>query len=157
MERRRPEFSQLYMSFAVLLSTRSTCSRGKVGCVVVSADNHRVLSVGYNGGPKGVYNECLSDQPGMCGHLHAEINALIKCDYNETAEKKIYTTTAPCHACAVAIVNAGIRKVIYLDDYRTDEGLVLLSKARVETFKMSRADLVTIPEEYFNAQAGDKA
>lgn len=120
------------MDLAVSLSQRSTCTRAQVGCVVVTADNHRILSMGYNGGAKGVFNECLSDEPGKCGHLHSEINALIKMDYNDHSPKKLYTTTEPCHACSVAIINSGIKEVIYLKEYRLHDGVDLLKKGNVD-------------------------
>ena len=123
------------MEFAQTLAKRSTCSRAQVGCIVVTADNHRILCMGYNGGAKGVFNECLSDEPGKCGHLHAEINALVKMNFNEAAQKKMYTTTVPCFNCAVAIVNAGIGEVIYLNEYRLTDGVDLLRKAGVTVRK----------------------
>ncbi|MHB8407789.1 MAG: deoxycytidylate deaminase [Acidiferrobacterales bacterium] len=126
----RPSWDAVWMSLALTLSQRSTCDRAKVGCVVVSKDNHRVLAVGYNGGAQGVFNECQSSEPGKCGHLHAEINALIKMNYNEPVMKKLYTTTEPCFSCAVAIINANINEIVYLVPYRTHEGLDLLKKCR---------------------------
>lgn len=132
----RPSFDQVFMSFALNLAQRSTCSRAKVGCVVVTSDNHRILSMGYNGGAKGVFNECLSDEPGKCGHLHAEVNALIKLNFNEPAKKKMYTTTMPCFNCAVAIVNANIDEVIYNTEYRDRAGVELLEKAGIPVRKI---------------------
>lgn len=131
----RPSFDQVFMEFAQSLARRSTCSRAQVGCVVVTGDNHRILSMGYNGGAKGVFNECLSDEPGKCGHLHAEINALVKMNFNEAAAKKMYTTTVPCFACSVAIVNAGVSEVIYLNEYRMKDGLELLQRAGISVRK----------------------
>lgn len=125
------------MRFAQLLARRSTCRRAQVGCVVVTEDNCRVLAVGYNGGAKGVFNDCLSDEPGKCGHLHSEINALIKLDHNDPAKKKLYTTTMPCLNCAVAIVNAGIHEVIYLTEYRLTEGVEILGRAGISVRKYS--------------------
>lgn len=116
------------MGLALTLSQRSTCSRLSVGCVVVSLDNTRVLALGYNGGPRGLSNECLSTFPGACGHLHAEINALIKLDYGGQAPRRLYVTHQPCYTCAVAIINAGISEVVYGSPYRDMAGLELLWK-----------------------------
>lgn len=116
------------MGLALTLSQRSTCSRLSVGCVVVSQDNTRVLSLGYNGGPRGVSNECLSNEPGACGHLHAEINALIKLPYDGDRKSRLYVTTQPCYTCAVAIVNAGVGEVVYGRPYRDQAGLDLLKE-----------------------------
>lgn len=129
----RPSFDDVYMHMAQVMALRSTCGRAKVGALVVSSDNHRVLAVGYNGGPKGVYNGCLSDEPGKCGHIHAEINALIKTNYHDAAQKKIYVTSSPCYNCAVAIVNANIVEVIYHTAYRDPAGLELLTRAKIQT------------------------
>lgn len=125
----RPGWDLIWMEFAGRLSERSTCRRTSVGCVVVSEDNSAVLGMGYNGGAKGLQNDCLSDEPGKCGHLHAEINALIKTNYRDASPKKVYVTLSPCYNCAVALVNAGVREVIYRDEYRDLTGVRLLSEA----------------------------
>ena len=127
----RPSWDEIWMEFAERLSQRSTCRRLSVGCVVVSADNSAVLGMGYNGGPKGLNNECLSGEPGKCGHLHAEINALIKTNYRDAAFKRVYITTEPCYPCAVALVNANVGEVIYKHEYRSHEGVALLGQAKI--------------------------
>jgi dCMP deaminase len=137
----RPSFDSIYMRFALELSERSTCDRLKVGCVVVSEDNSRVLAIGYNGGARGVFNECLSTEPGKCGHLHAEQNCLIKLDYNEPCKKRMYVTTLPCHACAVAIINARIDEVVYGQEYRSADGMALLERAGVAVRKVQAAHI----------------
>lgn len=125
----RPSFDDIYMHMALMMAHRSTCRRSQVGCIITTMDNQRVVSVGYNGGPKGLWNDCLSDEPGKCGHLHAEINALIKASYGDGSEKKAYVTTSPCLACATALINGGIQEVIYFSRYRDDSGLKLLEEA----------------------------
>ena len=127
----RPSWDQIWMSFAYDLAKRSTCRRSSVGCVIVSMDSSTVLGMGYNGGPKGLNNDCLSDEPGKCGHLHAEINALIKANYRDGAQKKAYLTLSPCYNCAVALINFGISEVIYRDSYRDDSGIRILREAGV--------------------------
>jgi dCMP deaminase len=135
----RPVWDEIWMNLAEDLSQRSTCKRASVGCVVVSADNATVLGIGYNGGPKGLNNECLSDEPGKCGHLHAEINALIKANYRgETAQKKVYVTVEPCYTCAVALVNADIKEVIYGREYRLHDGIELLKRAGITVRRYPR-------------------
>ena len=133
---KRPSFDQIYMGLALALSKRSTCERAQVGCVVVSADNNQVLAVGYNGNFRGGKNGCDSDEPGLCGCLHAEDNCMIKLDFNGGIEKKLYTTTLPCKTCAKRIVNARISRVIYLRDYRLRDGLKILKKAKVKVSRM---------------------
>src|SRR3990167_5207726 len=114
----RPEWDEVWMDLAVTLSRRSTCSRLSVGCVVVSFDNTRVLSIGYNGGAAGQRNGCDSVEPGACGCIHAEINAMIKLDFARRGPVCLYTTVSPCVVCARAIVNSRIEGVVFRDHYR---------------------------------------
>lgn len=137
----RPSFDVVYMNLALMLALRSTCSRLHVGCVVVSGDNQRVLAIGYNGSYRGGPNGCDSTEPGNCGCLHAEDNSLIKMNYNDPAEKKLYTTTMPCAYCAKRIVNAGIGEVIYLHAYRKTEGIEILSAAGVKVRQIPLGDV----------------
>ena len=125
----RPSWDKIWMDFASTLALRSTCRRASVGCVVVSMDNSTVMGLGYNGGPKGGRNTCLSDEPGKCGHLHAEINALIKANYRDAAPRKAYLTLSPCVPCATALVNFGVEEVVYRVLYRDDAGLEILRNA----------------------------
>lgn len=134
----RPSWDVVWMTLAETLGERSTCERLQVGCVVITEDNQRVLGVGYNGGPKGISNDCLSLEPGLCGHLHAEVNALIKADYTSPVKKKMYVTTQPCYQCAVAIINANIGEVVYLRPYRVTDGLELLERAGIKITKLDR-------------------
>lgn len=123
----RPPFETIYMELAANLSLRSTCRRLGVGCAIVSADFQRVLSIGYNGNAAGLPNDCDSEEPGSCGCLHAEDNAIIKCREPSTTPKIVFCTHLPCKACAKRIINlGGVKKVIYLNDYRLKESIQLL-------------------------------
>ena len=140
-KRGRPSFDAIYMSLAVMLSQRSTCKRAKVGCVVATADHHQILAIGYNGNAIRAANTCDSDEPGHCGCIHAECNSLIKLNYSDHHEKKLYTTCSPCVACAKMIVNAGISEVVYLHEYRDTTGLQLLRSANIPCKKMDPDDI----------------
>lgn len=129
------------MNLALMLARRSTCARLHVGCVVVSNDNQRVLAIGYNGSYKGGPNGCDSTEPGACGCLHAEMNALIKLNPSDPAGKKVYVTTAPCVMCAKGMVNAGIYQVNYLHAYRKTEGVELLQKAGIQVLQVPLGDV----------------
>ena len=118
---------------AKIISTRSYDPRHQVGTVIVTDDNTQVLSVGYNGNYSGGPNEVESDIPGESGMLHAEINALLKMDYNNPKRKILYVTLSPCKMCAKAIINAGISKVVYIEKYRCDSGLKILEQSGIET------------------------
>ena len=120
------------MSFAHDISKRSLDVKHKVGAVIVNEDNTQVLAVGYNGDQKGGPNKRDSMKVGCSGFIHAEINALIKCDYNYPKKKKMYLTLSPCTVCAKAIVNAGISEVIYCSFYpNSEESIKILSDAGI--------------------------
>ncbi len=127
----RPAWDDVWMDFAKTISRRSYDPRHQVGAVVITEDNCQVLSIGYNGNYAGGPNEVESTEPGASGMIHAEINALIKLDYNNPKNKKLYLTLSPCRACAKAIVNSGIAEVIYDEQYRDTSGIELLSAAGV--------------------------
>jgi len=120
------------MNFAKSIAERSIDPRFQVGAVVVSEDNMQVLSVGYNGDQAGGPNEVESLDPGQSGCIHAEINALIKLDYNNPKNKKMYVTLSPCRLCAKSIINASIAEVIYGEKYRDTSGLELLAASGIK-------------------------
>ena len=74
-----------------------------------------------------------SEEPGQSGFLHAEINALLKLDYNNPKRKKMYLTLSPCQMCAKAIVNAGVDEVVYHEEYRDTTGIQILKDSGVQT------------------------
>jgi dCMP deaminase len=146
----RPIWDQIWMDFAEHIAQRSTCDRASVGCVVVSSDNSAILGLGYNGSAKGLPNGCLSSEPGKCGHIHAEINALIKTNYRDASFKKAYITTSPCYNCSIALINAGIQEVIFKTAYRDQTGPALLSQAGVKVRKFPEEG-VSARDPYINA------
>jgi len=133
----RLSWDQVWSSFALTISQRSTDPKIKVGCVSVPFDNTGVLSLGYNGDHKGGSNERESNDTGFSGFIHAEINALIKMDFNNPKDKKMYLTHSPCKMCAKAIINANIKEVNYIDEYKSDTtGIDLLIKHGVKVNKI---------------------
>jgi len=130
-ENSRPSWDSIWMRFARTIAERSRDPRHQVGAVIVSANNTQVLAVGYNGDQAGGPNEVESLDPGQSGFLHAEINALIKSDYNNPVAKRMYVTLSPCRTCAKALINGGIDEVIYDDEYRDTSGLNLLRQAGI--------------------------
>lgn len=127
----RPSWDQVWMETAKVLSRRSLDPRFQVGTVIVAEDNTQVLAVGYNGDHRGGPNEVESREPGQSGFIHAEINALIKCDFNHPKRKKMYLTLSPCRQCAKAIINGGISEVVYMEEYRDTSGIKLLTETGV--------------------------
>ena len=118
----RPSLSECMLNTAAVFAERSSCSRLKVGVVITNQEMTTIESVGYNGGAKGAQNGCDRHEPGNCGCLHAEMNALIKMNYH-TAGKRMFLTHSPCPMCAKAIVNGGIREVTFREKYRVESGL----------------------------------
>lgn len=128
----RPTFENIYMDFAAGISRRSTCVRAQVGAVLTSVDFRRVFSVGYNGNASGLPNGCESTEPGQCGCLHAEANAIINCTVSRSEGKILFCTHLPCPMCAKMLINlGGVRKVIYRNHYRVKRGGELLSNVGI--------------------------
>lgn len=126
----RPSRDEMYMRMAYAAAARSTCRRKSVGALALAVDS-RKMSIGYNGNAHDLPNDCDSPgSPGLCGCLHAEVNALLKADFPVDT---LYTTCAPCVNCAKTIVNALVRCVVYAEAYRIAEGLDILHQGGVQT------------------------
>ena len=136
----RPSWDTIWMTMAETIAQRSHHSTFKVGALIVTSDNTQVLSLGYNGNAAGLSNVPQSEEPGCSGLLHAEINALLKLDYNNPKDKVMYLTLSPCTNCAIAVINSGIKKVVYKTKYRDDTGINMLTEAgiRVEQFNENK-------------------
>jgi dCMP deaminase len=128
----RPSWDEVWSSFAKTIASRSIDPRYKVGAVIVSKDNTQVLSIGYNGDQAGGSNSVESLEPGQSGCIHAEINALIKLDFNNPKKKIMYVTLSPCKMCSKAIINASIDEVVYLEEYRDVSGVELLKDSGIK-------------------------
>lgn len=138
----RPDWRQIWMEFAHSIARRSYDPRHQVGAIVVTQDNTQVLAIGYNGNYAGGPNEVESESPGQSGMIHAEINMLIKMDYNNPKRKDVYVTLSPCRACAKAMVNANVQRVVYDEEYRDTSGLDILRNAGIEVCRFrSPADI----------------
>ena len=125
----RPDWDTYFMSIARVVAERANCSRRKVAAVIVS--DHRIISTGYNGTPRGIRNCFDGGCPRCSGHaksgtsleeclcVHAEQNAICQAAFHGSAVKgaTIYVTISPCLTCAKLIVNAGIEEVVYGGDY----------------------------------------
>ena len=127
----RPSWDEIWMNFAHTIAQRSVDTKYKVGTVIVTNDNTQVLAMGYNGDHKGGPNKRDSIEHGKSGFIHAEVNALIKCDFNNPKKKKMYLTHSPCAVCAKCIVNAGIDEVIYDELYQESNGLTILKESGI--------------------------
>jgi dCMP deaminase len=128
----RPSWDQVWSDVVFTIAKRSPDPNFKVAAIIVTDDNTQLLSLGYNGDHAGGPNCRESDSPGESGFLHAEINALIKLDFNNPKSKKMYVSLSPCKMCAKAIVNSRIEEVVYIDKYRDDSGIDLLLRAGIK-------------------------
>jgi dCMP deaminase len=137
---KRPSFEQIYLHLAHTLAERSTCHRLKVGTVITSTDFRKVLAVGYNGNATGLHNGCDRSEPGNCGCLHSEENAVINCDAPRQVEKLVFVTHLPCVQCAKRLINLGNVKAIYYDqDYRLKDSLNLLESVGIKVNQLSQS------------------
>ena len=143
----RPSWDQIWSDFSKLISERSYDPRTKVGAVIVTEDNTQVLSVGYNGNHRGGANSVDSAEPGLSGFIHAEVNALVKMDYNNPKKKVMYVTHSTCVACAKLIINANIYEVKYLEAYRDTSGIELLKNFGVWATKMEPLNFIKIEDK----------
>ena len=138
----RPSWPETWMTIARAISERSYDPRLKVGAIVVSEDNTQMLSVGYNGNYKGGPHQHESSIPGESGFIHAEVNALVKCDYTFPKKKHMYITHSPCKACSKLIINAEISRVVYDVPYRDLSGIRLMQSVGIEVHSTSDAILI---------------
>lgn len=129
----RKGWKEYFMEITNLVATRSTCDRAFVGCLLVN-DENRIVSTGYNGsvkknphcddiGHKMRDNHCIAT-------IHAEINALLYCAKEGISVKDCtaYVTHFPCLNCTKALIQAGIKKIYFQNDYRVDEYAMELLK-----------------------------
>ena len=124
---------QRYLRMARVWAENSYCVRRQVGALIVK--DKMIISDGCNGTPSGFENVC-EDENGVTKPyvLHAEANAITKVakSANNCDGSTLYITSSPCIECAKLIIQAGIRRVVYCDSYRLEEGLELLRRVGIE-------------------------
>lgn len=127
-----------YIRMAVIWADNSYCERRKVGALIVK--DKMIISDGYNGTPSGFENVCEDDNNITKPYvLHAEANAITKIarSNNSSDGATMYVTAAPCIECAKLIIQAGIKRVVYSDKYRLEDGINLLKRAGIEVLYLS--------------------
>lgn len=122
---------QVFKRFAQDLATLSKCSERQVAAIITDKELSQIYSIGINGGPKGLV-DCMCKIDGKYGCIHAEINALVKCN-SDAADKVMFVTLSPCKQCAAAIINApgGFSTVYYSEEWKDDSGIKLLRAAGI--------------------------
>ncbi len=143
----RPSVDEYFMEIASVVAKRSTCLRNQVGAVIVR--DKRILATGYNGAPRGLAHcldiGCIREQNDipsgerheLCRAVHAEQNAILQAAIHgvSTENTTIYCTHQPCILCTKMMINAGIKRVVYANQYPDTEALEFLRQASVEVVK----------------------
>lgn len=122
-----------YMRMAAIWSENSYCRRRKVGALIVK--DKMIISDGYNGTPSGFENVCEDEDNVTKPYvLHAEANAISKIarSNNSSDGATLYVTASPCIECAKLIIQAGIKRVVYSEHYRLEDGIDLMRRAGIE-------------------------
>ncbi len=144
----RPSWEEYFMEIARLVARRSTCLRRQVGALLVKDKN--ILTTGYNGTPSGISHCCDSgclreaqnipsgQRHELCRGLHAEQNAIIQAAKHgvNISGATLYCTNFPCVICSKMIINAGIKKVFYLEGYPDELSRLMLQEAGVEVLRV---------------------
>lgn len=141
-------WDEYFMSLAVLSSLRSKDPNTQVGACIVNAEN-RIVGIGYNGFPAGCSDDELpwgrvgdwpnTKYPYVC---HAELNAILNSDFGRMASCRMYVNLFPCNECAKLIIQAGIRKIIYISDKYPDEEQFVAAK---RMFRLAGVEMVQMP------------
>ncbi|MCQ2177824.1 MAG: dCMP deaminase family protein [Bacteroidales bacterium] len=131
------KFDEKYLAMARIWAGNSYCKRRQVGALIVK--DRMIISDGFNGTPAGFENVC-EDENGVTKPyvLHAEANAITKVAQsgNSSAGSTLYVTASPCIECAKLIIQSGITRVVYSDEYRLNDGIELLKKAGIVVEKV---------------------
>ncbi len=126
-----------YLQMASIWAQNSYCKRRQVGAILVK--DQMIISDGYNGTPSGFENICEDDNNKTKPYvLHAEANAITKVakSNNSSGGATMYVTSSPCMECSKLIIQAGIKRVVFTDSYRLEDGIELLKKANIEVVQI---------------------
>ena len=137
LEVTRPPLFEVYMRVAEELTKRSTCARLQVGTVLTDGELENVVAIGYNGNVRGFANRCDSPEPGACGCIHSEQNALVKAP-GHLRDKVAFVTASPCVMCAKLMVQASVTHFFYREAYRNPDGLNVLKQGGVTVVHYKR-------------------
>lgn len=138
---KKNKFDKSYLEMARVWAQNSYCRRKKVGALIVK--DRMIISDGYNGTPSGFENVCEDDDNHTKAYvLHAEANAITKVakSNNSSDGATLYVTASPCLECSKLIIQAGIRRVVYGEDYRISDGVELLRRAGIEVEKYEETE-----------------
>jgi dCMP deaminase len=131
---------QRYLAMAAIWAQNSYCKRRQVGALLVK--DKMIISDGYNGTPSGFENQCEDENNVTKPYvLHAEANAITKVarSNNSSDDATLYVTSSPCIECAKLIIQAGIIRVVFSDNYRVEDGVQLLRRADIEVVQVNQS------------------
>lgn len=137
-EKKQHQFDVRYMRMARVWAGNSYCRRRQVGALMVK--NQMIISDGFNGTPSGFDNNCEDENNTSFPYvLHAEANAITKVarSNNSADGATLYVTSSPCMECSKLIIQSGIKRVVYGDAYRLQDGVELLRKAGIEVIQLN--------------------
>ncbi len=140
--RKQQLLDQRYLKMADIWAQNSYCKRRKVGALLVK--DKMIISDGYNGTPSGFENECEDeDNKTKTYVLHAEANAITKVakSGNSSLGATLYVTSSPCIECSKLIIQAGIKRVVFTENYRLEDGINLLKRANIEVEQVLPGDI----------------
>ena len=136
------KFDKAYLKMAQEWSKLSYCKRKQVGALIVK--DRMIISDGYNGTPSGFEN-CCEDGEGKTHWyvLHAEANAILKLAASTQSAKgaTLYLTLSPCKECSKLILQAGIARLVYINEYSDDDGISFLRNHNIEIEQISDCEL----------------
>ncbi len=136
------KFDKAYLKMAQEWAKLSYCKRKQVGALIVK--DRMIISDGYNGTPSGFEN-CCEDEEGKTHWyvLHAEANAILKLAASTQSAKgaTLYLTLSPCKECSKLILQAGINRLVYINEYSDDDGISFLKNHGIEIIQISDYEL----------------
>ena len=137
-EKKQHQFDVRYMRMARVWAGNSYCKRRQVGALMVK--DQMIISDGFNGTPSGFSNNCEDENNVSFPYvLHAEANAITKVarSNNSSDGATLYVTSSPCMECSKLIIQSGIKRVVYGDAYRLQDGVELLRKSGIEVIQLN--------------------
>ena len=136
------KFDIAYLKMAAEWAKLSYCQRKQVGALIVK--DRMIISDGYNGTPSGFENRCEDDNGNTQWYvLHAEANAILKLASSTQSAKDatLYLTLSPCKECSKLILQSGIKKLVYVDNYKDNDGIAFLKNHGIEIVQVPDDDL----------------
>jgi len=141
MDNKQYLLDKRYLKMAAIWAQNSYCKRRQVGAILVK--DKMIISDGYNGTPSGFENICEDENNKTKPYvLHAEANAISKVakSSNSSDGATMYVTSSPCMECSKLIIQAGIKRVVFTDNYRLEDGIELLKRANIEVVQVEIED-----------------